>query len=349
MDAQERWRVDCINIDTAAAGHDADGMDSTETIAARYRAFADQQAADSSPTFREWALYVAASPKLLDRLSSLPSGKEQPNLVFAAARMHGAIPGDSESLHDILDAKWPQVRGTILTRSTQTNEAARCAALLLGMQQITGPIALLEVGAAAGLCLIPDRYSYTFNEIHRLDPVDATSDLTIPITLRGSLAPPSRMPDIVWRAGLDLNPLDPGDVDAVAWLQALVWPEHEPRRERLAVAARLAARENLDIQRGNVLDGLDHLAQKAPVHATLVITHSATLAYLDEHERREAVQAIAATGARRISFEGRGVDPAVPDIQAPATVETLFVAALDGMPYALADGHGNTLTQPPAR
>lgn len=155
------------------------------------------------------------------------------------------------------------------------------------------------------------------------------------------------MPEIVWRAGLDLNPLDLADTDAVAWLRALVWPEHDERRERLGVAARIAARERLAIRRADLFDGLDDLAGEAPPDATLVVTHSATLAYLDDHRRQEAVRSIKATGACRISFEGRGVDPEVPDVAVPISVETLFVAALDGAPYALSDGHGNTLSRPP--
>lgn len=323
-------------------------MDSTEAIAIRYRSFAQQQAADSSPTFENWAQYVSHSSELLARLATLPTDKQQPNLVFAAARMHGAVPGDTDSLKNTLDHQWRQVRATVLARSTQTNEAARCGALLLGLQQVTGPIALLELGAAAGLCLIPDRYSYIFNHDYRLDPVTGPSDLTIPITLRGGLLPPVRMPEVVWRAGLDLNPLDPADADNIGWLQALVWPEHEERRRRLSVAARVAAREKLRIERADLIDGLDEVARKAPRDATLVITHSATLAYLDEQQRRDAVEAIAGTRARHISFEGRGVDPEVPSIDTSITVDTLFVAALDGTPYALSDGHGSTLSQPPA-
>jgi hypothetical protein len=50
-------------------------------------------------------------------------------------------------------------------RSTQTNEPGRTASILPVLAQIDaaeGPLALIEVGASAGLCLYPDRYSYRF-------------------------------------------------------------------------------------------------------------------------------------------------------------------------------------------
>jgi hypothetical protein len=49
----------------------------------------------------------------------------------------------------------------VSNRTTQTDEAGRCAVLLAGLAQ---PLALLEVGASAGLCLYPDRYAYRYGE-----------------------------------------------------------------------------------------------------------------------------------------------------------------------------------------
>ncbi|MET8897011.1 DUF2332 domain-containing protein [Streptomyces albogriseolus] len=316
------------------------------TLAERYRDFAVHQAADSSPTLRRWAEAVADDPGLLTSLAALPPGKQQPNLVFAAARWHGARPGDVDSLRGLLANRWAVFEATVRARATQTNEAARCAALLLGLQELPGPIALLEIGASAGLCLIPDRYSYTFNGEARLTPVDGPGPVSIDIRLGRGLVPPAVMPDIVRRAGLDLHPLDPVDADTLAWLRTLVWPEHATRRARLTAAAALTAEEGVRVTAGDLTTDLARVAAGAPHDATLVVTHSATLAYLDEPTRHRAVEQITRLGAHRISFEARGVDPSVPPIDAPLTPDTLFVAALDGVPYALGNGHGTVLTRP---
>ncbi|MBT3150670.1 DUF2332 family protein [Streptomyces sp. CHD11] len=220
-------------------GHRASRHD-MHAIAERYRAFATDQAAGSSPTLQRWAEAIAEDTDLLALLTPLPPGKQQPNLVFAAAQWHGARPGDVDSLRELLTTRWTTVEATIRARATQTNEAARCAAILLSLQFVPGAVALLEIGAAAGLCLIPDQYSYTFSGDVRLDPVSGPSPVSIGIHLGDGLKPPVAMPDISWRAGIDLNPLNPADPDTLAWLQTLIWPEHEARRTRLTAAAALA-------------------------------------------------------------------------------------------------------------
>ena len=51
----------------------------------------------------------------------------------------------------------------MLERRTQTNEPARCALMLPLLAALPQPLALLEVGASAGLCLLPDRYGYDYD------------------------------------------------------------------------------------------------------------------------------------------------------------------------------------------
>ena len=133
-------------------------------VADQYRDFA--RYAGSSPCFEEWAEEVAEDEEVLAWIAELPGIKQQPNLVFAAARWHGVpAPGDYTLLREAILSGI--LRDTILARATQTNEAGRLATLtpFLG-RMAKEPIALLEVGASAGLCLYPDRYSYEWSTPH---------------------------------------------------------------------------------------------------------------------------------------------------------------------------------------
>src|SRR5205085_9354763 len=102
---------------------------------------------------------------------------------------------------------------------------------------------------------------------------------------------PIARPEIVWRAGLDLNPLDITDPAGVAWLEALIWPEHAHRRARLRAAAAVAAADPPLLVRGDAVDDLPALAAKAPAGATLVVFHTSVLYQLPA-ARREAFVAV---------------------------------------------------------
>ncbi len=213
-----------------------------------YREFADNQTAES-PCFHAWAEGVADDAEVLARIATLPGLKRQPNLVFTAARWHGAAVGPYDGLRQVLLERWPDVEATVLSRATQTNEVGRCATLLPVLASLPGPLALLEVGCSAGLCLLPDRYSYRYTGSRgsvAIDPVDGPSPVVIECLLEGDVPLPGRLPEVVWRGGLDLNPLDVHDDDAMRWLQMLVWPEHEDRRARLAAAVDARARRSAD-------------------------------------------------------------------------------------------------------
>jgi hypothetical protein len=44
---------------------------------------------------------------------------------------------------------------------------------------------------------------------------------------------PNQLPEIVWRRGIDLNPLDVTNDDDMRWLEACIWPDQVHRIERL--------------------------------------------------------------------------------------------------------------------
>lgn len=137
----------------------------TETLREYYRNFAGVEAAGTSPIYVDWASGVAEDEAILRLLLDLPRPKRQANLLFGAARHLGAGEGDYAQLRTWLLEHWDETRSLMLARSTQTNEAGRCAVLLPALAQINGPISLIEVGASAGLCLYPDRYSYTYRTV----------------------------------------------------------------------------------------------------------------------------------------------------------------------------------------
>lgn len=323
-----------------------DRSDAGRTLA-WYRGFAEVETVGRSAIYGDWARGFAADPELLVLLDELPLPKRQPNLVFGCARLVGAPLAAFAEWREWLLAHWPEVVAEIRQRWTQTNEPLRCAALLPPLALVPGPIALLELGASAGLCLVPDRYSYIWalpGGEHRLDPEGGPSPVVLRARVGAGLPLPDRMPRIVWRAGLDRHPLsaaDPGDRE---WLETLIWPEQRERRERLSAALALAAPLGLDVREGDAADALAALAAEAPPDATLVVQSSAALVYLMPDARARALATVRELGARLLSLEGRGIVPGAAE-RLPAALQNAdqaaFVLALDDEPVAVVDPHGS--------
>lgn len=339
-----------VTGDPSGTGHDG-AMDprlhqGEMAVADAYRIFAEREAVGMSPTYEEWARRVAADDDVLALLASLPPAKRQPNLVFTAARWLGATTSSYGGFRDVVVGRWDEVRATVLARRTQTNEAARCALLLPWLASFRQPLALLEVGASAGLCLLPDRYSYRYvpdgGPVVALDPADGVSDVVLECRPGPGVAAPTAMPEVVWRAGVDLAPVDVSDDDACRWLEALVWPEHTDRRERLVAALGVARRDPPRVVAGDLVELLPELAAQAPADATLVVMHSAVLAYVGAPGRRRFVEEVRALPGHWVSNEGAQVLD-LPGTADASRSEGRFVVAVDGVPVALAQPHGRAL------
>jgi hypothetical protein len=157
------------------------------------------------------------------------------------------------------------------------------------------------------------------------------------------------MPDIVWRRGVDLAPLDVTDADDVRWLEALLPPDRPERRARLLAAVAAVHDDPPLVVRGDALAALPALAVAARAEApgaTLVIAALGTLVYLAPDERNGVVDAASALGARLLTFEGAGVLPGVAErlLGLSAPHPTPFVLAVDGEPLAHAGPHGDRLS-----
>jgi hypothetical protein len=314
-------------------------------VAAQYAEFADHCEGES-PCFVEWARGVAADAEVLAWIDALPGLKKQPNIVFAAARWHGVpAPGPYTGLRDALLGDDGSIRATILARSTQTNEVGRLATLLPAFAAVvpSGPLALIEAGASAGLNLFPDRWGYAWST--SAGEAELGEAPYLPCEVTGPAPLPAVLPGVTWRGGVDLNPLDVTDPDAMHWLETLVWPEQEERRERLRHAISLASADPPRLVRGDLLEELPALVDEASAHGTVVVFHSAVAAYLPLAQRADfqalMMRLVAGGECHWVTNEAPNV---LPDITATAPEGERdarhFVLGIDGRMVARTHGHG---------
>ncbi|HKS02379.1 MAG TPA: DUF2332 domain-containing protein, partial [Arthrobacter sp.] len=168
----------------------------------------------------------------------------------------------------------------------------------------------------------------------------------------GPVPLPDTLPEVVWRAGIDLNPLDVRNPDDVAWLEALIWPEQEFRRERLRQAIAVARKDPPLLVAGDLNEQLTALAARAPADATLVVFHSAVMGYLSAEGRarfRTTMQGLAlGRGCHWLSNEGETViiqedgSAVVPEMDAQR-LRGNFLLQHNGRPVAIAGPHGQSL------
>ena len=331
-------------------------MSATETTAQWYTRYASNEARGQSPVYEGWATGVAGDAALIAAIERLPAQRRQPALLFAVSRLLGAPVGEYAPWRDFVLAHWAHIEREALVRLTQTNEPLRCAALMPVLARIDGPIALLEVGASAGLCLYPDRYSYTYDGGEPLHPADGPSAVMLDCATNGLEPAPTRLPQIVWRAGIDLAPLDVAHADDARWLEVLIPPEQQERRARLRAAMRIVRSDPPLLVAGDVTDALPALAAQAPRDATLVVVSSGVLVYIARPQRERFAEAVAALDARWLSLEAAGLFPDVADAIEHSTGLTRpelagrFALSLDQHPLAFVAPHGGRIDwlAPPA-
>lgn len=120
-----------------------------------------------------------------------------------------------------------------------------------------------------------------------------------------------------------------------------MWPGESDRQDRLAAAIASARRDPPAVHRGDLLTDLPALAAQAPAEATLVIYHSAVLAYVAPLDRERFAQTVRDLADAWLSNEAPGVVPGLPFT---AFREGTFVLGRGGRTaLAFTDGHGDWL------
>lgn len=321
-------------------------MTDLEAVARHYRGFAVATRAQSG-CYEAWSCGVADDPDVLAWIATLPRAKQQPTLVFAAARWHAVpAPGPYEGLRNALLADDGTIRATILSRATQTNEVGRLATLVPAFAQLGArlgrPLALLEVGTSAGLCLYPDRYDFAWPPLGSLT---GSCGPVLTAAADGPLPVPTDPVEVTWRGGIDLHPVDLADDEAIAWLEVCIWPEQQERRDRFRAAVAIARADPPQVVRGDLFELLPDRIEAAREHGPVVVFHSAVAMYLDRARRETFVETmldLVDTGTCHwVSHE---LEDVLPSVTATATAQPddwlSFVLGVDGQAVALTHQHG---------
>ena len=197
------------------------------------------------------------------------------------ARDGRPTPGLDEAFGEFCSNHPQEIRTLVQTRRVQTNEIRRCSYLMPAFGVIASenpdrPLALVDVGASAGLNLLWDSYRYSYSDGSTYGPAD--SSVLVDAETRTPMPHiPSHFPPVSFRVGIDLSPVDLGDDEEYRWMMALVWPDHTDRAELLAAARSIWLENPPEILTGDALTVLPDVLNRVPEDAVLCVFHCHTL------------------------------------------------------------------------
>jgi hypothetical protein len=239
-----------------------------------------------------------------------------------------------------------------LAAAPQTNEVGRSAILMCGFLTLAArtrlPLRLYEIGASAGLNLIPDRYRYRFGTADWGAP---QAPLLLAPECAGP-APPVDVPlQIIARRGCDVAPLDLSRSGDRERLLSYVWPDQADRRALLESALDTALKDPPRVERMEAAQWVEQTlsAGAAAEPSVQVLYHSIVWNYLPADTQRRITEHLlrcagSATATHPIAWLRFELDPAVP----PASLRLRVWPDGEDQLLAQAQPHGRTLSLLPA-
>jgi hypothetical protein len=295
-----------------------------ERLRRLFRFFGATQGAGRSPVYETLSEGVAGDDSLLALLLDTPEEQRRPSLLFAAVNLllasrrsselaaYYPIHGGRRAVDDQLVPTFSAFCGRhrdelarlVSQRFTQTNEIRRCVALRLGVDHVQrhwpGPVALVEVGASAGLNLLFDHYDYRLNG--RATSTTSASPVVVSCDVRGSSGADilRTAPRLTRRLGIDRHPVDLSDPDARAWLEAFIWPERIEELATLRGAVDLAAfTAAVSVVPGDATTDTARILTELPGREPVVVFTASLLSYLTPRARTAFVAQLREAARRR--------------------------------------------------
>ena len=332
--------------------------------------FADTSCRGYSPLYDRICRSVAQSDAVLDFVKQAPPRAHQPNVLLAAVHylLLGGVDGPLAAVYagesdddvgplfvDFCLAHQSALMPLLETRHTNTNEVGRSAvlgpALTTVAAELDEPLALVDVGCSAGLSLLCDRYLLDYGAAGITGPADAVVRVSCNV-LGGDPPIASRLPPIVERIGIDLDPVDVRNDDDRRWQLACVWPD-TGRLPRTRLALEELRRTPPRIVQGDAVATVHDVVLGLPSDATAVVMTTWALAYLTKENRiafRDELQRaslarpvawISGEGAKVVADLARDVPSDEQGIEANILGLTVFRdGERDARMLAFVHGHG---------
>ncbi|MBP1969136.1 hypothetical protein J2Z83_001239 [Virgibacillus natechei] len=296
------------------------------TISERFKVFAHRECRGSSDLYEYLSEHIAMDEKLLAICTKVQQGQPIPNLFFGAVH-YLLLKGTEHGLKDFYESivespkkteqcfpyfkdfcqlNKDEIISVMKSRLVQTNEVRRCSYLYPSFsfvyEKVKKPLALIEIGTSAGLQLLWDKYSYSYET----DVVYGNNYSTVHINgqVKGERLPylPNNSPPVACRIGIDLHVSDLNSAEDYLWLKALIWPEHTERRDLLASAADYVKINHINFVEGDGVALLPDILKGIPEDAVICVFHTHVANQLSKQDKVQLLQHIKNSGKERDIF-----------------------------------------------
>jgi hypothetical protein len=347
--------------------------DQLDELAQIWEWFAVGQCRGYSPIYERIASSVARDRELLELVRRTPPECHLPLSLLAAVHdllldgiehplaevYAGTSDADPAPLFADVCRRHPDaVTEVMAARPVQTNECGRSAligpALTWLASQGLGPLALVDVGASAGLNLLCDRYRLDYGSYGATGPPD--SPVTVQCRVEAGDPPIAQaLPELVARVGIDRSTVDLSEAGDVRWLLACVWPD-TGRLDRTRAAVELARSDPPTVREGDANELLPKVLDELPSDAVPVVCTTWSFSYfsleqravfeglLSDASRRGPVAWLCGDGADVLaSLAGRAGAPRTPSTDQLLGVELFTEGDRESILLARVQPHGSWL------
>jgi len=195
-----------------------------------------------SPAYAQLASACAVDPRFAGISPPLPV-LHAVRLAALQGRAKDPWEGDVDAFAHDVQALSNEVTAAVNRNIVQFTEPLRMADLLPGLlfaaERYPGrPLRLIDIGACAGLHLVPECYTVRY-------PRGVWSQAAATLTLDSPLDVPPRLLElelgIIDRVGIDLSPVDPAAPETANYLRSFAWAGDPAREVRLLKALAMIA------------------------------------------------------------------------------------------------------------